>query len=428
MDAGELASRLPPLRDDEPASLRQEIVDEILDHLQCGLRRELIIQQGNEALAKERTLSRFGDPREVARKLWFQAMWSRIMSQRIVVGSALFSMLVCVALVGAMMWVMQQQQQANAALMERIIQLIPQPAPKEQPLSPEVPRVHLQVKTTLDSKAGPPAPGCSITVSKQLELGQAAATGMISNGSLMFTSDASGLADCGLTEPGRFEVSVRSPTNEYVRATFTISSQGEHIEHIVVPSQIPEMTRVVFHCGDAPEINKDNQIGLVMRLRPRGPRVFAGRSWAPQGRWPNVAMPLVLFGSVPTMTSIEPEDNSNMRWNVPIDEVITHAKWQPNTEWLLPTGDYSVQFGLANLGDKSDARWTMLNNNGNKTTSVWLRATDSFRAEPAILNEWKIELPDYVRMCLRDISRIPEVIDRVGTLDGTMGGGGGGFF
>src|ERR1700761_5414983 len=79
----ELLAALPEPRQDEPASLRIDIVDELSDHLHCAFRRE-VLRDGDEAAARRRTLDRFGDPKQLARRLWWQAMWSRIMKQRIV--------------------------------------------------------------------------------------------------------------------------------------------------------------------------------------------------------------------------------------------------------------------------------------------------------------------------------------------------------
>jgi putative hemolysin len=73
VDANELSARLPPARDDEPPSLRQDIIDELADHLACAKRREMLTTN-DEARAEQRVLDKFGDPREVARKLWFLAM------------------------------------------------------------------------------------------------------------------------------------------------------------------------------------------------------------------------------------------------------------------------------------------------------------------------------------------------------------------
>ena len=78
----DLAAQLPVPRDDEPASLRQDIVDELSDHLACALNRELLRSRDNQ-VARDEVLRRFGNPSHVARQLWIDAMKERIMSQRL---------------------------------------------------------------------------------------------------------------------------------------------------------------------------------------------------------------------------------------------------------------------------------------------------------------------------------------------------------
>ena len=113
MDARELSARLPPPRADEPASLRQDILDELADHLQCALRREMLAT-GNAEAARQQVIERFGDPSELARKLWFQAMWSTIMIQRLMLGAMGLLTAVSLALAGLTGWLIQQQRVAAA--------------------------------------------------------------------------------------------------------------------------------------------------------------------------------------------------------------------------------------------------------------------------------------------------------------------------
>jgi len=72
---------LPAHRQDEPRNLRQDILDELSDHLALAAERER--QQGveDETLIWSRVMERFGDPTAVARKLWFQSMKGAIMRQ-----------------------------------------------------------------------------------------------------------------------------------------------------------------------------------------------------------------------------------------------------------------------------------------------------------------------------------------------------------
>src|SRR5712691_3616382 len=94
----DIAGDLPVPRDDEPASLRQDIADELADHLQASFTRELHFTP-EETAAKQTVLDRFGDPRRVARQLWFDAMKEKIMSQRV---NLVLSSVMTVACLGAL--------------------------------------------------------------------------------------------------------------------------------------------------------------------------------------------------------------------------------------------------------------------------------------------------------------------------------------
>jgi hypothetical protein len=90
------ADSFPAPRDDEPESLRQDIADELADHLQCAVDRHLLSNPDLDT-ARSRALQRFGDPRRVARQLWFDALRERIMSQRILLAVSVMMTLTCVA-------------------------------------------------------------------------------------------------------------------------------------------------------------------------------------------------------------------------------------------------------------------------------------------------------------------------------------------
>ncbi len=72
------ADSFPQPRNDEPASLRQDIADELADHLQNALRRQLLTTP-DETSARLQVVDRFGDPQRLARQLWFEAMQEKIM-------------------------------------------------------------------------------------------------------------------------------------------------------------------------------------------------------------------------------------------------------------------------------------------------------------------------------------------------------------
>src|SRR3954470_19762639 len=130
MTPSDLTADLPAPREDEPSTLRRDIADELADHLGCAVRREQLreVEVGwavptkaageNDALTSDdwwaqptlqRVLERFGDPRAVARKLWWDAMRERIMRERILTGLTLVAVLGCCAMAG-LMWQMQTAQ------------------------------------------------------------------------------------------------------------------------------------------------------------------------------------------------------------------------------------------------------------------------------------------------------------------------------
>ena len=71
----------------EPGGLRQEILDEIADHLACAAERERELQEEeNEEAVWERVLERFGDPDAIARTLWWDQMRETVMREWIQTG------------------------------------------------------------------------------------------------------------------------------------------------------------------------------------------------------------------------------------------------------------------------------------------------------------------------------------------------------
>src|SRR5271168_2044883 len=100
-DHDALSAELPPPRDDEPAALRQDILDELADHLGCAYHRELL-RGANSVEARRRVMERFGDPAAVARRLWFDAMRGKIMAQRVMIATCLVVTLASLSLAGGM--------------------------------------------------------------------------------------------------------------------------------------------------------------------------------------------------------------------------------------------------------------------------------------------------------------------------------------
>jgi hypothetical protein len=141
----EFAANLPPSRDDEPASLRQDIIDELADHLLCALQREQFSASAgalqrdsagsSEAAARDRVLLRFGNPVTLTRRLWWDAMQEKIVSQRILAAASILAASAALVVCG-LAWqafgslrdhqtaVLAQQQAANERIVAQLTSLI----------------------------------------------------------------------------------------------------------------------------------------------------------------------------------------------------------------------------------------------------------------------------------------------------------------
>jgi hypothetical protein len=201
-----LSADLPAPRDDEPARLRDDILDELIDHLACAYNRELL-RGSNATEARQRVLDRFGDPAAVARRLWLDAMGGKIMAQRALFVTCLVLAVASLALTGAV-WLLssraqqeslrmlaQQNQQAQAVQQEMLKQLRDVSQAIQKTRSSEWSPVVFRM--TEETPDGPPAVGVSIALQTGA-WGEGQGAGRLP----AVLSDGSGIADLGLVHPG----------------------------------------------------------------------------------------------------------------------------------------------------------------------------------------------------------------------------------
>ncbi|HVW01450.1 MAG TPA: permease prefix domain 1-containing protein [Planctomycetaceae bacterium] len=260
MDCLDAASELPAPRDDEPAHLRQDIRDELADHLQAALERERR-QETDEAAARERVLERFGDPRRVARKLWQDAMWEKLMSQRVQMVASVLMLVACVGMFWRTATIASQGREMNAALMARLEQLAHQPPPAA-PVNPEWNPASVQ----LVSESGGPLPaGFQVGfLSKDFQLQQAA--------------DADGRVSLGLQRPGSCILAVEAPWGEHMQDEKTPIRAGETYAVRVVCPSAPEQIESPLELR-WPEGLDSPDIWLACWATPQD-RTIAGREWS----------------------------------------------------------------------------------------------------------------------------------------------------
>src|SRR5579863_9875627 len=119
MNWPDIADELPAPRDDEPSSLRQDIADELADHLQSSFVGELH-RTPDQVQAQQHVLDRFGDPRRVARQLWFDALKDKIMSQRVVIAALVVTAIACLGSTGLTFMLVEQSREASQALIDQV--------------------------------------------------------------------------------------------------------------------------------------------------------------------------------------------------------------------------------------------------------------------------------------------------------------------
>jgi hypothetical protein len=305
-----LSALLPPPRDDEPTTLRQDILDELGDHLACAYNRELL-RGADSTVARQRVLERFGDPAAVARRLWFDAMKGKIMAQRVFIASCVLVTAASLALVG-LVWrqlSMTQREAASAAAAamramalrndkaqatqeEMLKQMREMSDAIKNPRSLDWNPVKFVV--TDDTPDGPPVAGCSISIylkdTPQKPIGR--------------TSDASGIADFGLVNPGEYLFYVSRKRDRGTQASNgqSVVDPGSQItKRVLWPKKALEPVPLHVRCEWPADLEKE---GLVVYA----PFRFAhtekdGTSWSLNYGMGSAAHS-VLFGPGDALTEI----------------------------------------------------------------------------------------------------------------------------
>ncbi len=234
----EQAAHLPPPRADEPANLRREIIDELSDHLTCARKREQLAggPQSDEAI-RNRILDRFGDPAAVARKLWLDWMWEKIMTQRILTGVCiLLAVLTCAAL--AFAWVsvnrqhdliveLQMTSQTQLEQQQKQFEHLLADSQKSNAPSDWNP---VELRFVKGKKDGPPAEGIKVVMSITAQ-----GTGIPP---VEATSNKQGVVRFERVRYGGYKLEFRNSANE--RYTFSTAIQpGESRTETILCPEVP---------------------------------------------------------------------------------------------------------------------------------------------------------------------------------------------
>ncbi len=272
----DLAAKLPAPRDDEPPELRGQIVKELRDHLQCAFQRELV-KAGNETEAARRVLAKFGEPARLARRLWFDAMWEKIMSQRLMLVALLVVILIGLSSMGLTWSMIHEARAVNQGLLEQtraatealtrfaVLGNAAGSGGKLRECSP------LKVRLIDHEEAAAPLSGFKVTLS-----GFLFETEPENWATFERTTDKNGEADFGLVRPGEHVLRMVTPWTEETKQTVTLIPGEPQTIDIFPPAALKETDVTI--ALDWPNDLANRGLWLVCDF-VRPPRQVAGQSW-----------------------------------------------------------------------------------------------------------------------------------------------------
>jgi hypothetical protein len=319
-----VSAELPPARDDEPDSLRQDIADELGDHLLCAYKRELL-RGAEPGAARASVLSKFGDPAVLGRRLWIDAMRGKIMVQRILIATCLVVALSSIAFVGIAWSRMSREEHLRSrATLEaleaarRVSQALAESQATNQEMlkrleamskavqSPQTPDwIPVTFKLTRGCLDGPPAVGCQAHLGRAtgsrfmgamggggggglggmgMGLGGGGAAGAVQwTDAIHRLGDENGLVDFGVVQPGDWEFSITSGNEGSSRRWLVTGSlnvlPGTKVQKpIICPSEDPERAQVRIRVAWPDDLAP---LGCMIETR----LTYEGVTFQPQLKW-----------------------------------------------------------------------------------------------------------------------------------------------
>lgn len=297
----DIAAGLPSPSQDEPASLRQDILDELADHLSCAVHREHLraaheetpesgTDRPDDGAIQQRVLDRFGDPARIARQLWFDAIKEKLMLQKFATALAAAAAAAAIAAC-VMLWIAvdsgrravadaieaqrldrEQNAKANAALLAKLESLAANAnkPPRTMEWNP------LKFQLLLGDKGAEPAVGYRVAVRGSL-YGAKQMTGMEKR------SNKSGIVDFGAVRPGEYEVNLRTPWHFSLNRHIVVSPGQDKVVTLRCPRERVVETRVKMQV-ELPKDLLDRNVSVMVELF--NPLQSAGKTtWSGSSNW-----------------------------------------------------------------------------------------------------------------------------------------------
>ncbi|WP_437205647.1 hypothetical protein [Planctomicrobium sp. SH664] len=294
----DLATDFPDPRDGEPASLRQDIHDELADHLQCSLEREQFRTQ-DLGSARQKVITKFGNVNQIANRLWWDAMQETIMSQRI---TYLLAGIMTVAMLAACTLIWQSQQRASEfqaamladqkAFLTGLVEKMPAPAVAPVPVEeksatpsdwgkvivklvdPEGLPVQGEVTLSAGGSVPPDSPATSVSRVAEYPPGLSATA----------QSNSEGIADLGLFRFGAYRlfVNVMIPLPDQSTVRFAMEKNFSNRPEngtftIVCPKTVPTET-VEISLTPPPDFQR-KELGFAVLLQLHNAIEIGNEQW-----------------------------------------------------------------------------------------------------------------------------------------------------
>ncbi len=347
-----VSAELPAPRDDEPAGLRQDILDELADHLACSYNRELLCG-ARPVEARTRAIERFGDPAAVACRLWLDAMKGKIMARRMMIATCLVVTMASLSVAGVMWRQTAQAQRDSARAVAEAVRLMAdqnqQAQAGQQELLKQLREMSETVRSTKslewnpvtfklveETADGPPVAGAEITLTEQ-QGGMGPGGGFGGGGFgptevATRTTDRSGIADLGVVRPGEYSFHITrswDQGSELTSGQFKIEPGGRIDKQVVCPKvplgRMPVRVRLGWPADLAKEnltlyasfalnpIRRDELSWTISDRRPSDRPLGLGRRGMRVATW-QPATRTVLLGPGTAMAQVRPSSDTPYLW------------------------------------------------------------------------------------------------------------------
>lgn len=381
---------LPPPLEGESADLRQDIIDELADHLACAMQRERKCTD-DDAAAQRAVIERFGNPGRIAYRLWFDAMKETIMSQRISLVTNIVVAMACIAIALVAFNSLKQNTALTNALLTKLEAI---GAGAEARTASSV-WAEATVPILVDDK---PAVEYLVTLSGEIfNPGEHEYLG--------HRTDADGGVAFGPIRPGRYSLRVEDPNGLELTTDVILYPGHNELDPVSLPALKPQPAAVSFALN-LPEQIKDRiafvRLKFEKHLPEHGPH---NNQW----HWPSLDVLLRPDGTVAQIQSIPVGDRrSPVRWSGHTKRIDLEALEQRRTVELdgavtyrladivvyVPIQDVADRFTKITLPLAGPRRPGQFGSRYIKP--VYFSGLPPLHATSAKENAWPVEIPDWL--------------------------------